>query len=105
MIFFINLELEYFLFKFLIPRIIQLIVATRSKIIFFHKIKLTLISLRKEVEREYNMLRNTELRDQKKMMQKWKGERDDMIKAQKSETDAIQKACNASLDKTHKDRF
>ena len=59
---------------------------------------------RKEVEREYNVLRNTELRDQKKMMQKWKAERDEMMRAQRAETDSIQKACNAVLDKIHKDR-
>ena len=60
--------------------------------------------IRKEVEKEYNMLRKTELKDQKKMMSKWKAERDDLIKSQRAESDAILKACNNLLDKTHKDR-
>jgi len=60
--------------------------------------------LRKEVEKEYNLLRKTELKDQKKMMGKWKGERDDLIKSQRAEADGILKACNQILDKTHKDR-
>ena len=62
------------------------------------------ISHRKEVEKEYNLLRKTELKDQKKMMGKWKGERDDLIKSQRAEADGILKACNQILDKTHKDR-
>ena len=56
------------------------------------------------MEKEYNMLRKTELKDQKKMMSKWKAERDDLIKSQRAESDAILKACNNLLDKTHKDR-
>ena len=51
------------------------------------------------------MLRKTELKEQKKMMSKWKSERDDLIKAQRAESDTVLKACNNLLDKTHKDRY
>lgn len=50
------------------------------------------------------MLRKTELKEQKKMMSKWKSERDDLIKAQRAESDTVLKACNNLLDKTHRDR-
>ena len=60
--------------------------------------------LRKEVEKEYTALRKAELKDQKKMMSRWKRERDDLLKTQRAEIEAIHKGCNAKLDKTHKER-
>eukprot|EP00116_Pleurobrachia_bachei_P006596 sb/3466858/ len=60
--------------------------------------------LRKEVEKEYTALRKAELKDQKKMMSRWKRERDDLLKTQRAEIEAIHKACNSKLDKTHKER-
>lgn len=50
------------------------------------------------------MLRKTELKDQKKIMNKWKSERDEVLKAQRSETDSVLKGVNNVLDKTHKER-